>query len=209
LLPALQATGVLQPPATTQAAPATLEKPAAAAPLPAPFTTSHAQPGQRLDERAFFERFTRHVQVSGFRYRDADLKAFHISVKCTDLTVLTGLSGIGKSSLVRLYAEALAGEDQAARARLLTVDVSPSWTEPQDILGSANLLDRRFEPASCGLFNHLVAAAREHEHAGSHSGIIGRTFEEIAASLKQTDKHSEHARATAAIDRSRRKSSNK
>jgi hypothetical protein len=35
------------------------------------------------------------------------------------------------SSLVRLYAEALAGEDQAARTRLLTVDVSPSWTEPQ------------------------------------------------------------------------------
>ena len=37
----------------------------------------------------------------------------------------------------------------------------------------------------------------------------GRTFEEIAASLEQPDKNSEHARAGAAIDRSRRKSGNK
>jgi hypothetical protein len=178
LVPALQAAGVLQPLAVAQAAPIT-KKSTGTGPLPAPFATSHNRAGERLDEREFFERFTRHTQGSGFRYRDADLKAFHISVKCTDLTILTGLSGIGKSSLVRLYAEALAGEDQAARARLLTVDVNPSWTEPPDVLGNVNLLDRRFEPASCGLFNHLVAAAREYTQAGSHSGMVLIALDEM------------------------------
>jgi energy-coupling factor transporter ATP-binding protein EcfA2 len=178
LVPALQAAGALQSSSVTQAAPPQ-EKLTAAVALPAPFTTSHDRARHRLDELEFFERFTRHVQTSGFRYRDTDLKAFHISVKCADLTVLTGLSGIGKSSLVRLYAEALAGEDSSARTRLLTVDVSPSWAEPQDILGNVNLLDRRFEPASCGLFNHLVAAAREHAQAGSHAGMVLIALDEM------------------------------
>ena len=39
-----------------------------------------------------------------------DLVAFHVSVKISDLTVLGGVSGTGKSSLPRLYAQALAGE---------------------------------------------------------------------------------------------------
>lgn len=177
LVPALQATGVLSS-SISQAAPPQ-EELARAVPLPAPFTTSHDRARQRLDEREFFDRFTRHVQASGFHYRDTDLKALHIPVKCADLTILTGLSGVGKSSLVRLYAEALAGEDRPARARLLTIDVSPSWTEPQDILGNVNLLDRRFEPASCGLFNHLVAAAREHGQAGSHAGMVLIALDEM------------------------------
>jgi hypothetical protein len=146
LLPALEAAGVLQTSAIAQAAPPTEEKQAATTSLPAAFTISQRQ-SLRLGEQEFFERLTRHVQTSGFRYRDADLKAFHISVKCGDLTILTGLSGVGKSSLIRLYAEALAGEDQAARGRLLTIDVSPSWTEPQDILGNVNLLDRSLATA--------------------------------------------------------------
>jgi hypothetical protein len=179
LLPALQATGVLQAPTTAQAASEMPEKAVVAVPLPAPFSTSHIDASQRLDERAFFERFARHVQSSGFRYRDVDLKAFHISVKCGDITILTGLSGVGKSSLVRLYAEALSGQDKAAHARLLTIDVSPSWTEPQDILGNINLLDRRFEPASCGLFNHIVAAAREYAEYDLQSGIVLVALDEM------------------------------
>jgi len=178
LVPALQAAGVLQFPTVAQAAP-DKGKQTGVVTVPAPFATSHSRVSERLDEREFFERFIRHVQASGFHYRDVDLKAFHISVKCSDLTILTGLSGIGKSSLVRLYAEALAGEDQPGRARLLTVDVSPSWTEPPDVLGNVNLLDRRFEPGSCGLFNHLVSAAREYAQAGSHSGMVLIALDEM------------------------------
>lgn len=178
LLPALQTTGML-PQVEAQAPPTNHEKPVVDWALPKAFTVSRAEPGQHLEERTFFERFARHVDASGFRYREMDLKAFHLSVKCTDLTVLAGLSGVGKSSLVRLYSEALAGEDLAARERLLTIDVSPSWTEPQDILGSANLLDRRFEPAACGLFNHIVAAGREYTQSGLNSGMVLISLDEM------------------------------
>jgi hypothetical protein len=179
LVPALEATGVLRESTPAQATPPTEQRPNLTPRLPEPFRTNHRTPSQRLDERQFYERFAAHVQASGFRYRDIDLRSFHLSVKCTDLTVLTGLSGTGKSSLVRLYAEALAGEDHAARKRLLTVDVSPSWTEPQDVLGNVNLLDRRFEPASCGVFDHLVAAGREYAQADAQSGLVLIALDEM------------------------------
>jgi hypothetical protein len=41
-----------------------------------------------MDEAAFFERFKQHVADAGFRFRTLDLIAFHLSVKCGDLTVL-------------------------------------------------------------------------------------------------------------------------
>lgn len=181
LLPALAAAGVTSaPPVQAGGLPIVPAQPTHSAPaLPSPFVAQHSSPGNRLPEEAFFDRFVRHVEASGFHYRNHDLKAFHISVKCSDLTVLAGLSGIGKSSLVTLYAEALAGDDQTAQSRLLTVDVSPSWTEPQDLLGSVNLLDRRFEPAANGLFNHLVAAAQEHRKVGSHAGMVVVALDEM------------------------------
>ena len=64
-----------------------------------------------MREVGFFKRFGKHVEASGFKHRRLDLAAFHLSVKCNDLTVLGGLPGTGKSSLPRLYAEALAGDE--------------------------------------------------------------------------------------------------
>jgi hypothetical protein len=74
LLPALQATGVLQTPAAPQTEPGLHEKLTAPASLPAPFVITHAEPSKRLDERTFFDRFARHIQDSGFRYRHAGLQ---------------------------------------------------------------------------------------------------------------------------------------
>lgn len=110
-----------------------------------------------IDETVFFERFTRHVEQAGFRFKRQDLLAFHLSVKCGDLTILGGLSGTGKSSLPVLYTQALSGNLH----RFLRVDVSPAWLEPGDLLGRANLLEQRFQPAPTGLYERLVWAAME------------------------------------------------
>ncbi|PQJ97107.1 hypothetical protein [Chromatium okenii] len=118
-------------------------------------------------EEAFFNRFKEHVANAGFRFRPLDLVAFHLSVKCGDLTILGGYSGTGKSSLPVLYAQALAGDE----SRYLAVDVSPSWLEPGDLLGRANLLEEKFQPAATGLFEHLVWAAMETERNGRDSGL--------------------------------------
>jgi len=119
------------------------------------------------DEKTFFLRFQDHVSNAGFRFRLLDLVAFHLSVKCGDLTILGGLSGTGKSSLPVLYAQALAGDEN----RFLAVDVSPAWLEPGDLLGRPNLLKEKFQPSPTGLFEHLVWAATEKNRIDTDSGI--------------------------------------
>src|SRR5262249_9658169 len=132
--------------AVLEKTPAPPPEPGASFALPAFVTAGGA--AANVPEAEVFERFCRHVEASGFRHRRLDLAGFHLSAKCNDLTVLGGLPGTGKSSLPRLYAEALAGEEGAAGLkRYLHVGVSPSWLDMRDLLGQVNALDHRFQPA--------------------------------------------------------------
>ncbi len=132
-----------------------------------------------LDEIEFFERFCSHVHDNGFRYEPSDLLAFHLSVKCNNFVVLGGVSGGGKSSLPRLYADAMAGDAGTEAARYLNVDVNPSWTNPADLLGYVNLIDRRFYPGSSGLFTFLARSTLEAERKRDDSGVYIACLDEM------------------------------
>lgn len=128
-----------------------------------------------LREQEFFERFAQRVRDEGFAYDDDDLIAFHLSVKSSDLTLLSGVSGTGKSSLPRFYMDALQGEAATELdgevGRYLHVAVRPSWLDQQDLIGHVNTLDREFVPSESGLFPLLAAAAEEYQRRGSDSGL--------------------------------------
>ena len=86
LVPALQATGVLQPSVGERAVEVSAPIVSSPLPLPAAFLAIHPAPGERQSERKFFDRFVGHVTAQGYSYRDIDLRAFHLLVKCGDLT---------------------------------------------------------------------------------------------------------------------------
>lgn len=132
-----------------------------------------------LDEGDFFSRFERHTVQSGYpSYRQIDLKAFHLSVKCGDITILGGMSGTGKSSLPVLYAEALAGA-LGTTERFLQVDVNPSWLNLQDLIGGVNSLERSFEPSASGLYRHMLNAQEEERRHQQESGIYIVSLDEM------------------------------
>lgn len=126
----------------------------------------------QIDEQTFFERFSQHAERSGFRYRNIDLLSFHVSVKCGGMTVLGGLPGTGKTSMPRLYSEALLGDDyEKKKARFLHIPVSPSWLDMRDLLGHVNSLDRRFQPSESYLYQTLVLAHEEFENQRNNTGL--------------------------------------
>jgi len=132
-----------------------------------------------VTEEEFFERFERHVKNRNFSYRRKDLAAFHVSIKCSDITILGGWSGTGKSSLPLLYMEAAAGSSAQGLGRYLRVDVSPSWLDMRDLMGHLNSIEGRFQPAESGLYQHLISAATEFEHRQQESGIYVVTLDEM------------------------------
>lgn len=69
------------------------------------------------------------------------LKAFHTSLKISEinpLTVLAGVSGTGKTLLPIKYAEAMGMHS-------LVVSVQPRWDSPQDIFGFYNYLEHKYK----------------------------------------------------------------
>jgi hypothetical protein len=108
------------------------------------------------DERSFLNQFLSVVERRGFHFEKDLLTAFHVAVKTGNWTVLAGPSGLGKSSLPMLYAEAL-----GRRLEMLTVPVRPDWLDDRQVLGAFNPLTERYETAPTGITEHLIAAAED------------------------------------------------
>jgi len=124
--------------------------------LALPAFLEHAVPDRKVDEQDFLDQFQRVVAARGFVYARDDLVNFHVSIKVGTWTVLAGPTGIGKSSLPDLYAEALGMREEA-----LTIPVRPDWLDDRDVLGAFNAIAGRFEPAPTGLVDRLIAAQED------------------------------------------------
>ncbi|HWE40000.1 MAG TPA: AAA family ATPase [Isosphaeraceae bacterium] len=157
LYPFLARIGVGAALSPTVAAPGTdagpiAPRPRFAARPPAPLHLPPMPNGPPVDEKDFLDQFARVVEHRGYAFGREDLINIHACVKSGGLTILAGLSGTGKSSLPRLYAEALG-------AAFLQIPVRPDWLDDRDLVGAFNAIARRFEPATAGLVEHLKAAA--------------------------------------------------
>ncbi|TGD60664.1 chromosome segregation ATPase-like protein [Tabrizicola sp. WMC-M-20] len=95
-----------------------------------------------IDENDALRRVQLHFQATGLTYPERTLRAFHTSMKVnesTQMAVLAGISGTGKSQLPRQYAAGMG-------IGFLQVPVQPRWDSPQDLMGFYNYVEGRFRP---------------------------------------------------------------
>ena len=154
-----------EPKAKAQPAKRSQEKPAPkkvraqdaaeAKPAPAP---EPAAP-QPLSETAFLDRLVRAAKSRGLLYTTKDLINFHTALKVSCLVILAGMSGTGKSGLVRLYADAMG----LPREQAVMIPVRPSWMDDSDILGYLDMKNMIYRPADTGLAELLIEASRHPE----------------------------------------------
>ena len=93
-------------------------------------------------EEDLLKRFERKLEDVGLEYSTRIVRAFHTALKVNDLsplTVLSGLSGTGKSQLPRVYTRYFG-------INFLHVPVEPGWDSPQDILGFYDFVAERYRP---------------------------------------------------------------
>ena len=96
----------------------------------------------RETEAEALHRVRTHLEALGLTYPNRVIRAFHTAMKVnesTQMAVLAGISGTGKSQLPRRYAEAMG-------IGFLQVPVQPRWDSPQDLMGFYNYIERRFRP---------------------------------------------------------------
>lgn len=108
-------------------------------------------------ESDFLKQLYQNALSEKLYYKKEDLYNFHISVKTSPLTVISGMSGTGKTRMAQLYAETLSldyNEDY------LIIPISPSYTEPGDVLGYLNTMTGIYTPAETGLVDLLIKAEK-------------------------------------------------
>ena len=110
--------------------------------LPAIQQLAEKQAGTEENELRMLERLEAYVHNSGFHYPQRVIRAFHTAMKVnstTQMAVLAGISGTGKSQLPRFYAQAMG-------IGFLQIPVQPRWDSLQDLMGFYNYIESRFQP---------------------------------------------------------------
>ncbi|MFS0555049.1 AAA family ATPase [Brevibacillus sp. 179-C9.3 HS] len=91
------------------------------------------------------------AEKKGLYYSERMIRAFIASLAASKLLILQGLSGTGKSSLPRLFQEALGAENSL-------VPVQPSWRDNRELLGYDNDFTKRFKETEFTKFVYTASA---------------------------------------------------
>ncbi|CAM3024853.1 DUF3578 domain-containing protein [Paenibacillus sediminis] len=81
-----------------------------------------------------------YIKQRGFSYPEYMIENFYLSLKTKPFVILAGISGTGKTKLVKLFAEALGATDNNHQFTL--IPVRPDWSDPSDLLGYKDLSGR-------------------------------------------------------------------
>ncbi|MCY0901211.1 MAG: AAA family ATPase, partial [Firmicutes bacterium] len=79
---------------------------------------------------------------------------FHTALKTSNLVILSGMSGTGKSRLVEVYGRALGMDTE----QLNIISVRPSWTDDADLIGYVDSIHNVYRPGDSGLIDTLRQA---------------------------------------------------
>ncbi|UXC67253.1 hypothetical protein N4599_09145 [Limosilactobacillus oris] len=117
----------------------------------------------------FLKQFHEVIKSSEYQLllNEDDIIKLHTSIKSSLLTILAGLSGTGKSKIIKAYAEALGilngdlGKGQPndiPEERFKFISVKPSWQDDSDLLGFADTISNNFRPGDSGIVDTLIDA---------------------------------------------------
>lgn len=91
------------------------------------------------------ESIKNYIAAKGFSYEEGLIENFYLSLKSKPFVILAGISGTGKTRLVRLFAEAVGAT--VANGRYKMVPVRPDWSDSSDLFGHVDL-NGRFVPGA-------------------------------------------------------------
>lgn len=81
-----------------------------------------------------------YIAAAGFHYEGDMIENFFLSLKSKPFVILAGISGTGKTKLVKLFAKAIG-------AKMKLVPVRPDWSDSSDLFGHTDLSGRFHEGA--------------------------------------------------------------
>src|SRR5699024_2007896 len=80
------------------------------------------------------------IRAKGYIFSYEELSNFYLSLKTKPFLILAGISGTGKSKLVKLFAEAVGAT--SSNGQYNVISVKPDWNDSTELFGYKNINDR-------------------------------------------------------------------
>ncbi len=90
-------------------------------------------------------------------YTKEDIYNFYTCIEASELVILAGMSGTGKTRLPLSFAKYFNMSEE--KETLLFVPISPSYLEPSDVLGFLNPNTNTYVPSQTGIVEFLIHAS--------------------------------------------------
>lgn len=120
--------------------------------------TQEAAPLQDEQVTGILHQIQSHIRRKGFFFPEHLIENFYLSLKTKPFVILAGISGTGKTRLVKLFAEALGATGNNGQFTL--IPVRPDWSDPADLLGYKDLSGR----FKLGPLTEVLVEARKPEN---------------------------------------------
>ena len=106
-----------------------------------------------MTDKQKIDRIKRYIAWKGFSYEEGLIENFYLSLKSKPFVILAGISGTGKTRLVKFFAKAISAEYKM-------VPVRPDWSDSSDLFGHVNL-NGEFVPGA--ILEFISDAAKQPE----------------------------------------------
>ncbi|KMZ49319.1 restriction endonuclease [Helicobacter pylori] len=119
-------------------------------------------PSNEVEELAFLERIEKGMQEFNVFYPKRLLYMFHTALKSaflSPLSVLSGVSGTGKSELPKLYVH-------FGGLNFLSIAVQPTWDSPESLMGYFNAIENKFDATEFLRFFIQTTLSKNEEEYG-------------------------------------------
>lgn len=93
----------------------------------------------RINTSEICKQIQKYINSKGFIYNNKDLNNFYLSLKTKPFVILAGISGTGKSKLVKLFANAIGANSENGQYNIISV--KPDWNDSTELFGYKNIND--------------------------------------------------------------------
>lgn len=111
---------------------------------------------KQINEKDFIDNFIEITKRMNLVYKNEDLINFHTAMKSSNLVILSGMSGTGKSKIVQAYGKALG----ICNENLNFISVRPSWADDSDLLGYVDTMHNIYKPGDSRFIDTVIAASK-------------------------------------------------